>query len=279
MPSQECASDPALVFLHIPKTGGTTLHYHFSANFAPEETCPERFSNLDAYSVDDLRQWRFFSGHFNSDEIKRIPRPTFRVTVLRNPIERLLSNYYYWRRLSHEYIEQYGLNGPRITKAGTLIDFLRSDEPEILQNTVNPITIQLAGAVLAKPDGYALMRDGEQIGWLSEAQLVSRALEALLSCDVLGDISQLKDIYGRVAQVFGMAPLNELAHLNTKEEVDEAREPYKAEAITPEIWSLLEKKTRLDRVLYHLARDHWQRGLGRLDMCMGDRRGFIPLSQ
>ena len=276
MPSQECASDRALVFLHIPKTGGTSLHHHFSAHFTPEETCPERFSNLDAYSEDDLRQWRFFSGHYNADEIKRIPRPIFLVSVFRNPIDRILSNYYYWRRHSHEYIEQYGLNGPRIAKAGTLIDFLRSDDPDVLQNTVNPMTTQVAGAVFAKSEGYALMKGGEQIGWLSDAQLVSRALETLLSCDVLGDISQLREIYERVARVFGMAPLAEVAYLNTKEEVDEAREPYKPEPITPEIWSLLEKKTRLDRILYYLARDHWQGGLGRLDGHEGDRRGSSP---
>jgi hypothetical protein len=276
MQSQEYASDRALVFLHIPKTGGTTLHHHFSAHFTPEETCPERFSNLDAYSEDDLRQWRFFSGHFNADEIKRIPRPVFLVSVFRNPIDRILSNYHYWKRHSDQYIEQYDLNGPRKAKAGTLMDFLRSDDPEILQNTVNPMTMQMAGAVFAEPEGYALMRGGEQIGWLSEAQLVSRALETLLSCNVLGDISQLRDVYERVARVFGMAPLTELAYLNTKEEVDEAREPYTPEPITPEIWSLLEKNTRLDRMLYYLARDHWQLGSGRLDGDGGQGRVSFP---
>jgi len=271
------ASEPALVFLHLPKTGGTTLHHHFSAHFTPEETCPERYSNLQAYSPEELRQWRFFSGHFNTDEIRRIPRPLFVVTVLRDPIERLLSNYYFWKRHKADHIELNGLIGLQITKSGTLRDFLRNDNPHIFPTATNWITAQLAGAVLATPDGYALMQDGEQVGWLSEAQLISRALRNLLSFDVVGDISQLADVYGRVAQKFGMAPLTEVARLNTREDEHEWMDPHVPEEITPEIQSLLEEKTRLDRMLYQLASDHMQSGWHQGIHGEEDEEDVIPL--
>lgn len=274
---EERGSDLALVFLHLPKTGGTTLHHHFSAHFTPEETCPERYSNLQSYSLEELRQWRFFSGHFNADEIRRIPRPLFVVTVLRDPIERLLSNYYFWKRHRADYIELNGLIGLQITKAGTLLDFLRSDSPHIFPTATNWMTSQLAGAVLATPDGYALIRDGEQIGWLSEAQLVSRALQNLLSFDVFGDISQLADIYGTVAQKFGMAPLTQVARLNAREDAHELMDPYVPEPITPEIQSLLEEKTRLDRVLYKLARDHWDLCFDKVTYNKKSGENFLPL--
>jgi hypothetical protein len=57
---------PRLVFRHLPRTGGTTLHHHLSAHFAPDQICPERFSRLERYSESQLEQWRFFSGHFNA---------------------------------------------------------------------------------------------------------------------------------------------------------------------------------------------------------------------
>jgi hypothetical protein len=274
---QRHESELALVLLHIPKTGGTTLHHHFSAHFTPEETCPERYSNLQYYSPEELGRWRFFSGHFNVDEIRRIPRPLFTVTVLRDPIERLLSNYYFWKRHKADYIERKGLIALQVTKAGTLLDFLRNDNPHIFPTATNWMTSQLAGAVLATPDGYALMRDGEQIGWLSEAQLVSRALQNLLSFDVIGDISQLAEIYGRVAQKFGMAPLTEIARLNTREDEHELRDPYIREEITPEIQSLLEEKTHLDRMVYQLASDHGQSGWHRGLQGEEDKGEFIPL--
>ncbi len=278
MPILNHASELALVFLHLPKTGGTTLHHHFSAHFTPEETCPERFSNLKSYSVDELRQWRFFSGHFNADEIRRIPRPLFIVTVLRDPIDRLLSNYYFWKRHKADYIEQNGLLPLQITKTGSLLDFLQSDHPQVFTTTVNFMTNRLAGDVVATPDGYALIRDYEQIGWLSEAQLVNRALKNILSFDVIGDISQLTDIYARVAEVFGMTPLTEVARLNTREDEHELMDPYSPEPITPEISSLLEEKTRLDRIVYELSREHWRRDSHRLEVGEENNRDFIPLS-
>jgi hypothetical protein len=261
MPRKKKPSKLRLVFLHVPKTGGTTLHHHFSTHFTPEETCPERFSGLDRYSVNELEQWRYFSGHFNTDEIKRIPKPVFVVTVLRNPIERLLSNYYFWKRHTSAYIAQHGLHYVQLTKAGTLSEFLRSTDPTLISNRRNSITLQTAGAVLAQPDGNQLFKGGEAVGWLSDAQLLQQALSNLLSFNLVDDISRLKDVYSTVAQTFGMIPLNDLPSMNTRYEVDDVREPWEEELITPEIQGLLEQSTNLDRVLYELVLNHWQNAL------------------
>jgi hypothetical protein len=261
LPCNEKPSKLRLVFLHVPKTGGTTLHHHFSAHFTPEETCPERSSVLDRYSEDELGQWRYFSGHFNADEIKRIPKPVFVVTVLRDPIERLLSHYYFWRRHSSDYIAKHELYPLLVLKRGTLSDFLRSQDPTLVSSSRNPITLQMAGAVLGQPEGNQLLKAGEPVGWLSDAQLLQQALSNLLSFNLVGDISQLKNIYSTVAQTFGMIPLDDLPSMNTKYEVRDEMEPWVEEPITPEIQGLLEKSTSLDRVLYELVLDHWQNAL------------------
>jgi hypothetical protein len=243
----------ALVFLHLPKTGGTSLRLHFAAHFTPEEICPERHSNLRAYSVDELRQWRFFSGHFDADEIRRIPRPLFVVTVLRDPIERLLSHYYYWKRHTDEFIDQLGTDILRITKDGTLLDFLRSAHPSMLHAGTNAMVTQLAGAVTTTANGYGLMKSGETVDKITEAQLMSLAVKNLLSFDVVGDTSELSLVYERVASVFGMKAYPSMLKVNTRDEVNEHFEPVTPEPITPEIQALLEEKTRLDRMLYQFA--------------------------
>jgi len=237
------------------------LHHHFSDHFTPEEICPDRASGLDRYSVNELRQWRYFSGHFNADEIKRIPKPVFVVTVLRDPIERLLSLYYFWRRHSSDYIAQHDVAHLQLTKDGTLTDFLRSSHPTLIHSRRDSITLQMAGEVLGQPEGNQLLKAGEPVGWLSDAQLLQRALSNLLSFNLVGDISQLKDIYSTVAQTFGMIPSNDLPSMNTRYEVSDDLEPWVEEPITPEIQGLLEESTRLDRVLYQLALDHWQNSL------------------
>lgn len=246
-------SEQKLVFLHLQKTGGTSLHFHFCDNFPEQEIYPQRFSGLHQFSVDELGKWRLFSGHFNTDEIKRIPGRIFLVTVLRDPIDRLLSLYYHWKRHSYAFIEEGNLHWLRIIKDGTLLDFLRSEHPEILPYTHNAMVTQLAGAVTTTPDGYFLIKSPQEIERLSEAQLLSRALKNLLSFDVVGDISELSLVYERVASVFGMKTYTYMLRENTREEVTETLEPVTPEPITPEIQALLEEKTRLDRMLYQFS--------------------------
>jgi hypothetical protein len=43
--------EPKLVFLHIPKTGGQTLHNLLLPHFAPEVVCPERFNGLRHFAA------------------------------------------------------------------------------------------------------------------------------------------------------------------------------------------------------------------------------------
>ena len=247
---------PRLVFLHVPRTGGTTLHHHLAAHFAPHEICPERFSRLDKYSPDQLEKWRFFSGHFNADEIRRIPGPLFIVTILRNPIERLLSNYYFWKRQRPETIEKHRLDGPRLIKGGSLADFLRSNHGGVLDSTNNMMARRLAGQVYAWPDGGWRARIGEVGFEVTDLQLVHRALGNLLSFDAYGDISALQGIYARVAQVYDMPLLTSLERLNTREMIDAKMEAVQTEEVTPEIQEILEKRTRLDSIVYNLALDH-----------------------
>jgi hypothetical protein len=247
---------PRLVFLHVPRTGGTTLHHHLSAHFAPDEICPERFSRLENYSSEQLEKWRFFSGHFTADEIRRIPGPLFIVTILRNPIERLLSNYYFWKRHRAETIEKHHLDGPRLIKNGTLVDFLRSNNGGVLDSTNNMMARKLAGQVYAWPDGTWRARVGDKGFEVTDMEIVQRALGNLLSFHVVDDMSALKGIYERVAQVFNMKSLNTIARLNSRDTINDKVEEIPEERITPEIQELLDERTRLDSIVYRLALDH-----------------------
>lgn len=255
---EKCGSDLKLVFLHLPKTGGLSLSYHLKDNFPQSEVCPEQFSGLDQFSEEQLGRWRLFSGHFNADEIKRIPGRTFLVTVFRHPIDRLLSLYYHCKRHSYAFIEEGNLEWLRIIKRGTLLDFLRSDHREILPIVQNVTVTQLAGAITTTPNGYCLTKGLEKNEWLSETQLLSMALNNLLSFDVIGKTSELSLVYEKVALVFGMKTYPSIIKINAREQVTEVLEPITPEPITAEIQSLLEEKTRLDRMLYQLASDHMQ---------------------
>jgi hypothetical protein len=92
---------------------------------------------------------------------------------------------------------------------------------------------------------------------MTDLQIVRRALDNLLSFDLVEDVSQLDKVYAIVAQIFGMPALPELARLNTRDQVDDERGPWVEEPVTPEIMALLQDNTRMDQIICQLASDHW----------------------
>src|ERR1700722_7359606 len=85
---------PTIVFIHIAKTGGTTLDHLLSEHFIPGRQCPERFNNLHLYSAAELAAYDLFSGHFDLISTRLVPRANiFRISMLRDPSERLISFY------------------------------------------------------------------------------------------------------------------------------------------------------------------------------------------
>lgn len=100
--------DLRFFFVHVMKTGGTTFRFHLRANFAPDEVYPYREIETDmlrAYtSIPYLRAQpptrrrsaRCFAAHlpaFVADELgEELGQSLVVMTILRDPIERLLSH-------------------------------------------------------------------------------------------------------------------------------------------------------------------------------------------
>ena len=100
MLAPETATDlaaPRLVFLHIPKCGGTTLHSMLSSQFSPERICPERDETLGDWTINELAAYDLFSGHFDVAVCRSIPGRVRMLTLLREPKARLMSLYYFWK--------------------------------------------------------------------------------------------------------------------------------------------------------------------------------------
>jgi hypothetical protein len=101
---------PKLVFIHVMKTGGTSLiewiqrHYHYD-DILYEASIWQEFWNLPA---DRLKRKRFIRGHFGS-YITRYFKPCdgFRyITLLRNPVERVISHFWHAKRATDsDYLE------------------------------------------------------------------------------------------------------------------------------------------------------------------------------
>jgi hypothetical protein len=88
-----------LVFLHIPKTGGTTLGTTIERWFAPNEVLVLRRrggrEQLAAMPEADRRRLRLVRGHVPFGLHELLPQGAAYVTLLRDPVERVLSLYHY----------------------------------------------------------------------------------------------------------------------------------------------------------------------------------------
>ena len=88
----------AVVFIHMPKTGGTTLRALLAGQFPADRVCPVQEDKLHLLSVAELGQYDFFAGHFDRSSMCFIPRKEIKTVVLfREPRARLISYYRFLR--------------------------------------------------------------------------------------------------------------------------------------------------------------------------------------
>lgn len=105
MPERTSGPSPTPVFFHLPKTGGRTLLAVFRRQYGRDRifeayspTSDEALDRFKGLSEDDKRAYDAVVGHVPIDIHELIPGPCVYVTLVRNPIERPLSDYHYVRR-------------------------------------------------------------------------------------------------------------------------------------------------------------------------------------
>ncbi|MBQ0959944.1 sulfotransferase family 2 domain-containing protein [Ideonella sp. 4Y11] len=88
-----------VVFLHIPKTAGQSVHAALESAFEPAAICPARVNDqLRLLSIAELNRYQVFSGHFDWCLLDCLKGPSYRFTILRDPMERILSFYFFLRK-------------------------------------------------------------------------------------------------------------------------------------------------------------------------------------
>jgi hypothetical protein len=107
-----------LVFLHLPKAAGTTLHTILDRHYGPDERFTidgqrvqesiEAFKQLPA---SERARIRVLKGHMPFGLHHHLPGPAAYVTLLRDPVRRLISHYHYVRRHPAHYLHHQVIAG------------------------------------------------------------------------------------------------------------------------------------------------------------------------
>jgi hypothetical protein len=106
-----------LIFMHFPKTGGTTVHNCLSKLFHHNEICPERYDQISFWPKDILDNYRFFSAHAFLSSFSLISDRANIITFLRDPLERNFSAFDFWSSFTNQYINDHDLHIARLAKS------------------------------------------------------------------------------------------------------------------------------------------------------------------
>lgn len=88
-----------IVFLHIPKTAGQTVHMEMERILGTDVVSPIRIHTQVKTQIEQFPiGYRLYSGHLDWKDISGLPSPRFSFTVLRDPLERIASFYFFLLR-------------------------------------------------------------------------------------------------------------------------------------------------------------------------------------
>lgn len=178
------------IFLHLPKTGGRTLRTIFMRQYGRERVYDAYASPVDAaierYEAlpeEEKRAYRALIGHVPIHMHEKMPGPCIYVTLLRHPVERVISTYYYVCRNpdhpKHEAIVGAGMSLSDVVRNGILpmVDNGQARvlanwwgeygacPPEVGDRAMENIERHVAVAGLTARYDESLVLMGRELGW------------------------------------------------------------------------------------------------------------------
>jgi hypothetical protein len=245
-------SERALLLVHVRKTGGTSLGGALSNRFAAAQCI--RLYNRRPPSSQEVRAHRFATGHVDLSFLGLYERPPVVVACLRDPFERALSAYSFYRWFPEHIYErlrpaltdaEYARRVAAMQLARELpLGELLEREPELAsEHFGNAQTRVLAGVPTDAP----------------AEPLFEAALAGLERCDVVAITERLEESAGLLTRRLGWASLGPLprAHGDLREHRIR-RTDLDAATI-----SALEQLNAVDRELYGRAVERFELDLRR----------------
>jgi hypothetical protein len=109
-----------LIFLHIPKAAGSTLHpvleRHYSKRAYRTISLPEQLEAVKQLPQAECRHIRLLKGHMPFGMHSYLEGRSRYVTLLRHPAERVISHFYYVKRTPGHYLHHHLARGMSLTE-------------------------------------------------------------------------------------------------------------------------------------------------------------------
>jgi hypothetical protein len=251
----DSADNRPVVFMHIPRTAGTAVRVALLAHW-PDQTYrmlmrPDELERAWREDPWSYAGFRLITGHFGTEFIKRFRFPVFCATLVRDPVERVLSNYLFWKEIDLAGLPASLASQVAYCRSEPLAKLLQSDSPVAHARLINQQAKQFAARSSVEP-GAAEIVYGDD----------------LLDCALTG--AKLFDFIGFQDEL--EPSLNLLfAKLGTGVPPPVARREINATASSPEnlalradsdLRRLIRQRNEIDLALYEALRLKWALAAG-----------------
>jgi hypothetical protein len=180
-----------IVFLHIPKTAGQTIHHALAkAVGGPEHVSPIRSHGQAVDRTHMPAGYRLYSGHLDWVDLETLPVPRFVFSVLRDPKERIASFYFFLLKEAQK-LSAEALQAPENFGKRQILE-LSADDYFFGGNAA------WKGFVRDFYDNFYCsyfatrkMRGHKELAGLAQADLIARARAGVAELDGIYDITDL----------------------------------------------------------------------------------------
>lgn len=212
------------IFLHIQKTGGTSLQEMARSVYGNDQVISH--ADFQGMTSESIEKKKFISGHFRMDFALQYREGRVLFTILRDPVDRVISLYNYYQ------LPKANSRNAQIAKSRTFEEFLVNaiSDTKLKWAVNNHFVKSLSGV----SDFKDLIRGGDL------KPLAEKSIENLSLLDYVGTVENYNEDYRAITKLLQWPEIGSLTHNN--------KSPKK-------ITRALLNKTEIELLAYHTRYD------------------------
>jgi len=242
--------DDILYFLHIPKTAGISFYNVVANYFDPKDLRPNKNDpHFNPKTKKAFSRYRFFRGHFGYGIYKSLPKKPVYITILRNPIERVLSQF------GQSQSSQYKIEYPKSSSEKSFTEIIKDPKEKLEYSNIQTRFIGSDLDVLSelkklknscvKVNRRRFMETTKPSE--SDEQLLKNAKQRLADFPFVGITEKFEESMYLLYYIFGWKPMPTIPKLNI------GSDRLKPEDLPKETFSSILECTKFDNELYEFG--------------------------
>lgn len=229
-----------LCFLHIPKTAGSTFTAILDAQFHVDKI----WCAADRLTPESANAFKLFRGHLDYDVYQQLGRKPIYLSMLRDPLKRVISLYKFWQRARERGGPDHAAFGSLLKDAtiSGLKGFVSHTDPAVSLTLSNRQARQIAANV-------GIRQYANSNADLSDADVLALAKQHVDEFALVGLTERFQESVLLLFYIFGWYPNIDYQSLRV------APRSFEADDLDPETVEIILERNQLDIELYHYAQE------------------------